>query len=242
MGGKSRISKDISEIINGAIYGCKITDKKVFVSLFCGTCSIESKINADVKILNDKHTYLIEMFKGLQNGYELPEQISEDQYKHIKNNLDNDKALSGFVGFGCSFGGKWFGGYARNKTGTNYALQSKRSILKDMKGLQNAEFLNLDYKDVIIPKGSIVYCDPPYKNATTYGSKLTFDSNDFWKYMREISKDNIVFISEQQAPNDFECIWSKEFTRTLDVNKNNQPKKIERLFMLKKKRRNDCNR
>lgn len=55
MGGKSRISKQISEILNAAI------KDRVFVSLFCGSCAIESKVQTDVKILNDKHPYLIAM-------------------------------------------------------------------------------------------------------------------------------------------------------------------------------------
>lgn len=130
------------------------------------------------------------------------------------------------------FGGKWFGGYARNNTNTNYALQSKRSVMKDMPNLINAEFTCLDYKDVEIPKGSVVYADPPYANTTTYQGQK-FDTNEFWDYMRQISKDNKVFISEQNAPDDFECIWEKPFTRTLDRNKNNQFKVTEKLFIYK---------
>lgn len=52
-------------------------------------------------ILNDKHKYLIELLKGVQAGYELPEQISEEQYKYIRNHKDEDCILTGFVGFGC---------------------------------------------------------------------------------------------------------------------------------------------
>ena len=48
--------------------------------------------------------------------------------------------------------------------------------------------------------------------------------------MRKISKKNKVFISEQIAPDDFTCIWEKPFTRTLDVNKNNQFQVTEKLF------------
>ena len=44
------------------------------------------------------------------------------------------------------------------------------------------------------------------------------------------SKKNKVFISEQIAPDDFKCIWEKPFTRTLDVNKNNQFQVTEKLF------------
>lgn len=51
--------------------------------------------------------------------------------------------------------------------------------------------------------------------------------------MRKISKDNIVFISEQNAPDDFECIWEKPFTRTLDRNKDNQFKVTEKLYIHK---------
>ena len=198
--------------------------------MFCGSCSIESKVKGfDKVICNDKHEYLIELFKGVQNGYELPELITEERYKYIREHKDENKILTGFVGFGCSFGGKWFGGYARNKTNTNYALQSKKSLLKDMDNLMTAHFTCQDYHDVIIPNNSIVYADPPYNNTTGYG-KDKFNSDEFWEYMRVISKNNKVFISEQTAPNDFECVWEKEFTRTLDVNKENQFKVTEKLF------------
>lgn len=243
LGGKSRISKKISEVIN-EISRWKVENSQrtgsintggglCFVSLFCGTCSVESKVKGfEKKMLNDKHEYLIELLNGVKNGYELPESITEEEYKYIRNNKDEDKVLSGFVGFGCSFGGKWFGGYARNKTGTNYALQSKKSLLKDMETLMDAEFICKDYRDVELPDGCIVYADPPYDGTTGYG-KEKFDSEAFWEYMREISKSHLVFISEQSAPDDFVAIWEKPFTRTLDVNKSNQFKVTEKLFVHK---------
>lgn len=252
LGGKSRISKQISEVIN-EISRRKIQNSETdslynnermfqerererdltFVSLFCGTCSVESKISGfSRKILNDKHEYLIDMLNGVKNGYELPEYISENDYKYIKEHKDDDRVLSGFVGFGCSFGGKWFGGYARNKTGTNYAAQSKKSLMKDMATLMDADFICKDYRDVELPQGCVVYADPPYDGTTGY-SKEKFNSDDFWEYMRIISKNHIVFISEQSAPDDFVAIWSKPFTRTLDVNKENQFKVTEKLFVHK---------
>lgn len=247
LGGKSRISKQISEVIN-EISRWKIKNSETdstmitnmcsessltFVSLFCGSCSVESKVTGFTKkILNDKHEYLIELLNGVKDGYELPENISVEDYKYIREHKDEDKVLSGFVGFGCSFGGKWFGGYARNKTGTNYAAQSKRSLLKDMTTLMDAEFTCKDYHDVELPKDCVVYADPPYNGTTGYG-KEKFDSEEFWNYMRTISKKHIVFISEQNAPSDFVAIWSKPFTRTLDVNKDNQFKVTEKLFVYK---------
>lgn len=245
LGGKSRISKQISDVINevsmweienikgfgGNNIEHQFRESNCFVSLFCGTCSVESKIKGfDRKILNDKHEYLVELLNGVKNGYELPEHISEDEYRYIREHKDDDKVLSGFVGFGCSFGGKWFGGYARNKSGTNYAMQSKKSLLKDMNTLMDAEFICKDYKEVELPNGCVIYADPPYNGTTGYG-KEKFDSEIFWEYMRKISKNHMAFISEQNAPSDFISIYEKPFTRTLDVNKNNQFKVTEKLFI-----------
>ena len=227
MGGKSRISKQIAEILNSAI------DKnKPFVSLFCGSCAIESKVQADVKILNDKHPYLIAMWQALQNGWMPPDVVTKEEYYHVKANMDENPALTGFVGFGCSFGGKWFGGYVKDKRGDDYCGQAKRGLLKDLVGIQSATFTCLDYHDVEIPDGAVVYCDPPYANTTGY-TVGKFDTNEFWDYMRQLSKRYDVYISEESAPDDFECIWSKEKVRTLEKSDNVGRVKVEKLFKYK---------
>lgn len=227
MGGKSRISKQIAEILNSAI------DKDTpFVSLFCGSCAIESKVQADVKILNDKHPYLIAMWQALQNGWMPPDVVTKEEYYRVKANIDENPALTGFVGFGCSFGGKWWGGLASNKKGDNYCARAECSLLKDLPGVQSATFTCLDYRDVEIPDGAVVYCDPPYSNTTGY-TVGQFDTNEFWNYMRQLSKRCNVYISEESAPDDFECIWSKEKVRTLEKNDNVGRVKVEKLFKYK---------
>lgn len=182
-------------------------------------------------ICNDKQEYLIAMLKSLQNGYELPDTVTEADWLYIRDHKDEDKALAGFVGHACSFGGRWFEGYARSKaTKRNFARESKDTMLKKMQTLMDTKFICGDYRDVVIPEGAVVYADPPYANTKEYNGE-TFDSVQLWDYMRELSKDHIVFISEQQAPDDFICIWERMCTRTLDRNKNNQPKRPERLYI-----------
>ena len=227
MGGKSRISKQIAGVLNSAI-----NKDTPFVSLFCGSCAIESKVQADVKILNDKHPYLIAMWQALQNGWMPPDVVTEEEYYRVKANMDENPALTGFIGFGCSFGGKWWGGYAKCKRGDDYCGQAKRGLLKDFMGVQSATFTCLDYKDVEVPDGAVVYCDPPYVNTTGY-TVGQFDTNEFWDYMRQLSKRCDVYISEESAPDDFECIWSKEKVRTLEKNDNVGRVKVEKLFKYK---------
>ena len=228
MGGKSRISKQIAEVLNSDI------DKDTpFVSLFCGSCAIESKVQADVKILNDKHPYLIAMWQALQNGWMPPDVVTKEEYYRVKANMDENPALTGFIGFGCSFGGKWWGGYAKDKRGDDYCGQAKRGLLKDFPGVRYATFTCLDYHDVEIPDGAVVYCDPPYANTTGY-TVGQFDTDEFWNYMRQLSKRCDVYISEESAPDDFECIWSKEKVRTLEKSDNLGRVKVEKLFKYKR--------
>lgn len=251
MGGKSRVAQSIADIISMTgggqheiprrqIQNCAGHRKRdlseggdCFVSLFCGSCAVESKVQGfSRKILNDRHQYLIALLQGVQRGYELPESITPEQYRHIREHKDDDPTLAGFVGFGCSFGGKWFGGYARNATGTNYAAQSKRSLLKDMATLQDATFVCADYRRVCIPPRAVIYADPPYNNTTGYHGDR-FDSAEFWIAMRLLADTgHTVFVSEQEAPPDIQCVWERKFTRTLDRNKSNQFSVTEKLFFL----------
>lgn len=225
LGGKSRISKDISSYINSVI------GDKTFVSLFCGSCSIESKVNATTKILNDSQPYLIAMWKDVQNGRTFSNKINFSEYQYVKSHKDEDMGLAGYVGFACSYSGKWFGGLARNKRGEDFCANAERSIYRDAIGLQNAIFLCKDYKDVEIPDNSLVYLDPPYANTTGY-SGCQFNTDEFWDYVREISKNNIVLISEENAPEDFECVWSKQIARQVDC-RQDRFYRTEKLFCKK---------
>lgn len=224
-GGKHRISAEIAALINIYIYN------KPFVSLFCGACNVESRIKSERIICNDNHEYLIAMWQALQHGYELPDSISEEQYQYIKAHKDEDKALTGFVGFACSFGGKWFGGYARGGTG-NYASTGKRHTMKCFDGLKHAEFLCMDYRNVPIPDGAVIYADHPYAGTTGY-STGKFDTAAFWEYMRVLSKEHLVFISEQDAPDDFAPVWEKLYRRHMANNINNGFITTEKLFVHK---------
>ena len=202
--------------------------KRVLLKLSGEALAGEKKTGFDRMILNDQHPYLIALWKGLQSGYVLPESMTREEYAYIREHKDEDPVLTGFAGFGCSFGGKWFGGFARNTKKDCYCVQSRNSLARAMKTLEKAEFLCRDYRLVPIPPTSTIYADPPYKGTTGY-NKREFRSDFFWSYMRILARNgHKVFISEMEAPEDFSCIWQKEFTRTL--NKNQPMVVTEKLF------------
>jgi DNA adenine methylase len=137
------------------------------------------------------------MFKALQEGWIPPKELTKEEYDYIKNNPDEKPYLTGFVGFGCSFAGKWFGGYAKDNTNRNYCLNAHNSILEKMKNLMNTTFECKDYKE-LNPENCLIYCDPPYKGTTPYYKKILgeFPYDIFLDWIHKQSKNNLVLVSE----------------------------------------------
>ena len=215
-GGKAKIAKELSGVLNKYLVG----NDKPFIDAFCGSCNIISKIdNHRIRIANDKHKYLIAMWQYVQaNGVEgLPTTVTKEEYYQIKTNPLTDYWLQGFVGFGCSFAGKWWGGYARQDVGTtrSYAMNAYNSIKKKMVGLNNVTFVCGDYFDIEIQSTpSIIYCDIPYKSSTGY-SVGTFHHEQFyqWTYlMKQFGHTVLVSEYESGVPPELKdnIVWRKE--------------------------------
>ena len=229
-GGKQRISGPLSDYLNK----CLKKDQP-FVDLFCGACNVISKIdNNRLRIANDKHEYLIAMWKALQEGWEMPNNISEEEYSYIKNHKDENRPLAGFTGFGLSYSGKWFGGYCRGGTNRNYCLNAKNSNNKILPLIMDVKFYCEDYKDVKIPIGSLIYCDIPYKGTTQYDNKEVgkFNHDEFYSWVRNNSDKYDIYISEyrENVPDDFKIVW--EYTSKKDIrDKNGIQKKTTEVLM-----------
>lgn len=101
-------------------------------------------------------------------------------------------------------------------------------MLAQANNIKDIEFIQCDYKYWTGFENRLFYCDPPYQNAKQYGISKNFNHDEFWEWCRKLSKKNIVLISEQNAPQDFECIWEQEVNRTIDNNK--RVKATEKLF------------
>ena len=222
MGSKNRIAKDLLPIM--------LAERKPnqwWVEPFVGGANVIDKVK-DNRIGNDIHKYLIALHKALQYGWVPPKKVSKEMYYAIKSNPENyANELVGFVGFLCSFGGKWWGGYAVNKKEDNYAERGSRVLTRQAKLFEGIDFREGSYLEMKIPPNSLIYCDPPYEGTTKY--KDNFDHKIFWEWCRYMIKEgHTVFVSEYNAPDDFVCIKTIEHRTVL--NKNNSYKRIEKLF------------
>lgn len=221
MGSKNRISKYLLPTM------IKERESRPWVEPFVGGANMIDKVDG-IRIGNDTNEYLIALLIAVRDGWIPPTDISKEFYYDVKNNKDKySKELVGFVGFLCSFGSKWFGGYAFNNSGTNYAASGSKSLVKQSKNLLGIDFRCMSYLELDIPANSLIYCDPPYENTTNYKDK--FDHVKFWQWCRERSLEgHIVFVSEYSSPGDFVCVQSIETSTVLDKNK--KYKRIEKLF------------
>ena len=224
LGGKKRIAKQIVEFITPYL-----ENKDYYLEPFVGSCAIIENIKNIKRYGSDYNEYLIELYRALQNGWIPPEILSEDEYLYVKNNKDENKPLTAFVGIGCSYAGKWFAGYCRNKMMRNYAKSCHDVLLQQLPKIKDIEFSYADYK-TYNPNNAMIYCDPPYVNTTKYGLFKGFDHVEFWDIMRKWSEHNTVFISEYIAPDDFKCVLEIETKTSLRDKNGKVILRIEKLF------------
>ena len=237
MGSKARHAKELLPIILK-----DHTPDMWYVEPFVGGANMIDKVDPQVapkRLGCDVHEYLIALWQSVSKGW-LPKQlITEDTYSNVRANKDQDKALSGYVGFAMSFGG-----YRRDIAGTkedpklkefNENEQSRKSyesLVKQQKNLLGVHFQNKSVFDIDFTRcgKATIYCDPPYAGTTKY--KDDFDHERFYEWCRDRHKEgHKVFVSEYNMPDDFICVWSKEVNNSLTKDTGSK-KGIEKLFTL----------
>jgi DNA adenine methylase len=236
MGSKRRIADEILPII---LKGRK--SNQYYVEPFCGGCNTLERVDGK-RIGGDIHTDLIAMYKALQSGWVPPKKINEEEYKRIMRS--GASYLKGYAGFTHSFGGKYGSTYRRGdvikgKTNKgnyvnidNVGRVAFDSVMKLLKNVIGVSFYNCNYYDLVIPEGSIIYCDPPYEDTTSY-EVAKFPHDNFWEWCRAIKDEgNTIFVSEYKAPEDFKVVWSKDLKTYLNNNSGESFKVTEKLFTL----------
>lgn len=232
MGSKNRIAKDILPII--------LKDRKdgqFYVEPFVGGGNLIQHVDGN-RIGNDINHFVISLLTEMQNGFE-PPYLSREQVEHIKNNKEQyPNHIVAWAGIGCSYSGKWFGGYAgtvttKNGSIRNYIQEAINNLKIQSEKLKGVEFISGSYSDLIVPDNSIIYHDSPYKG--TEGYRVKFDHDKYYEYLFERkSQGHTIFISEYEMPKEFTQVWEKELSSSLSSNGKSGGNKtsVERLFTL----------
>lgn len=216
-GSKNRLAKYIVPIIQKYIDENNIN---TYVEPCCGGCNIIDKVHCKNKIGSDINDELITLLKYVQSDNELsiaPAECTFEHYKDVRENRKNktekySKEYTALIGYCASYGGRYFeGGFGRDSKGGRSIYMERVKNLKAQAPLLNGiDFRCCDYKAYSDYKDCLFYFDPPYFGCKQYdGQKIDYD--EFYNFVIELSKNNIVLVSEYQMPEDrFTCIWQKE--------------------------------
>lgn len=206
MGGKFRQSKAIVEVLRPYV-----TPDTVYVEPFCGgmwsAARVARELHPRRMILNDANECLVTFWNYcISNGTShLPTdlEVIENNYQTYKHTKDPKDPLTAWYGFECSFGGRYFEGVARNK----HTTKSTDEKINCIRAIPHEITFN-SYELVNIPDGSVVYCDPPYERPVKRVKQLMgFKTDEFWQWVRDLSKRCIVFTSCFDCPNDFKTVY-----------------------------------
>ena len=206
LGGKQRLGRTIAEYVQLIL---DLDGLTTYCEPFCGMLGVGRRVRAPVRIFRDIHPDLVLLLRAVRDGWAPPSTLTESEYKILR--AADPSALRGFAGFACSFGGKWFAGYARDATGLNYAAGQSQSAVKMAPDLAGAVINWGHYSRS--PAADLTYCDPPYAGTTPYKGTPPFDHGQFWAWVHD--RRGVVLVSEYTAPAWMEVIWEKPVKCTI---------------------------
>jgi DNA adenine methylase len=235
MGSKARIAKHILPIM--------LKNRKEgqwWVETCVGGGNMIDKVEGN-RLGADNNLHVIELLSGLERGWIPRESYTKEEYLSAQRGENKCSIETGYISINCSYSGKIWGRYAGQSNTAqgvrDYTNEAYKNVVKQAPKLKGVCFKHSDYKDLLIPDRSIIYCDIPYKDTYSevegYG-KLSFNHDDFFEWAREkVKQGHQVFISEYQAPDDFICVWSQEVKSSLSANgkSGGSKKSIEKLFV-----------
>jgi len=226
LGGKQKIANQLLDIMLPFR-----RSGQTWVEPFVGGANVICKVT-NPRIGSDNNPYLIAYYRAIVKGWNPPEIVTEKLYRDIQVNKEKyPPELVAYVGFYLSFGAKWFACFAPKYSKIrDYPAEalSEHNYLKH--ALQGIIWFNNDYRQLEIPPNSLIYCDPPYFQTTKYHS--TFYSPAFWLWAkRKKEEGHTVFVSESNAPDDIQKIWSKSINISCGKNITGK-RQTENLYLL----------
>ena len=233
MGSKNRIAK---HLLPTMLAECEKRGITKWVEPFVGGANMIDKVpDSFERIGYDLNNHVIHALIDIRDNAEgLPELFTAEDRKYWRD--QKPQPLKSWACIVTSFGSDLKGGYAREKGSdeTTFCGYGKRNALKQSPKIQNVQFICDSYENLSF-ENTLIYCDPPYAGTSGYKTGA-FDHDKFFNWCREQSRNNVVFVSEYNAPDDFECVWQGEIkTNFASQRKVATHNAIEKLFKVTNK-------
>ena len=232
VGGKQRIAKRIAEVILA-----DTSARGHYIEPFVGGGAVGAVLGGefDHARYSDSHEDLVLMWQALERGDEFPETLTRGEWETLRSSPPS--AMRGLAGFGGSFSGKWFAGYAKGGYNANgqprnhygESLRRARRDIEGMRGRVSTSFRRCSFDEVQVIPECVVYADPPYKGTLGYGAE--FDHAMFWSTVARWSAlGAYVYVSEYVAPEWAEVVFEAPLRVSTATTAQGRPEATERLF------------
>jgi DNA adenine methylase len=184
LGGKNRTADQIAEHVSTIV-----RPTSTVYEPFCGGLSVSAALAPLVKrtgarlVISDVNAALIETYKAtIERRWKPPLELTESEYSDLKAANDPCDPMTAFAAAGCSYGGKWWGGYARCARGYDYVVGAARSLERkcDILREYRVEVVCADFWSLAPRSRDTVYSDPPYADSVGYSETDNFDHEAFW--------------------------------------------------------------
>lgn len=200
LGGKSGEGKRIASICSA-----RLKPDSLFVDMFCGSLNVVRHVKHPHRLAVDACGPLIAMWKAALNGWVPPRVVTKTEYDKIKRTQDPKDPMTAFVLFGVSFGGKWCGGYAKDRPEQRYAECASNGVVKKAKDCVGLVLEHNTFQQKhpgCWPEGTVLYCDPPYEGTTGYKAIEPWNPGAFWYWASAHAQRGVhVFVSEGTGTN-----------------------------------------
>lgn len=234
LGGKSRLARRIAKRIWYDSGGWARVWDPFVGGLSCASAFAEWEKPV---LCSDAHLALINMYLALADGWEPPSYVSEEMHREARDYPDSNPRKA-FIGYGCSFMGGYFNGYARNGddyNGREPWVKASNSLKRAFRRSKHLfEFQHLDFL-AVTPRhepGLVIYCDPPYEGTTGYKAAGDFDHGRFWNRILEWEAKGVpCYVSEFSCPLPNRVVWEHERKRQCDQRRE-QPTVTDFVFRL----------
>ena len=204
--------------------------------------------NKDIKTVDDNLKLLVNSFGNNKRTYLYGEEWSDMKYNLAIEIINKHDVFSGYKQTDTYKNTKR--PYDEGKLDKNKRLQQLPQLeqlerlqqlqrleqlerLQQLEQLQRLQPTNLSYEAFSNIDGAILYLDPPYENTTHETYKGDFDSQTFYDWAFEMSKNNIVLISSYEISDErFEEVYSFDKARST-LQSGCHKSKCEKLFTVK---------
>lgn len=198
LGGKSRIAKRLC---------AALPDADRVWEPFCGGLNMTLELAKRYSSLyaSDLHPGPIALGRWLQAGWAPPTAITSADY-HAARALPDTSPLKAFIGFGCSFSGKWFAGPNLPKTvfsehhprgmRQDAPLAAHNFCVKIGAQIDHVLFEQQCFFEKSPEPGLLIYCDPPYANTTDFVTGVFPTQHFLTRCAEHVRAGSRVFVSE----------------------------------------------